>query len=52
MNLESECARATERAELEEKKIAELEEELKVLFVSCISCKTIAKKQFSCKVRL
>ena len=30
MNLESEAARATERAELEENKIAELEEELKV----------------------
>ena len=37
MNLESECARATERAELEEKKIAELEEELKVMFVHCFS---------------
>jgi len=31
VNLESECARATERAELEEKKIAELEEELKIV---------------------
>ncbi len=44
MNLESECARATERAELEEKKIAELEEELKVLFLYSTHCKTIAKK--------
>lgn len=30
-NLESECGRATERAELEEKKISELEEELKIV---------------------
>ena len=30
MNLESEAARATERAVLEETKISELEEELKV----------------------
>jgi chromosome segregation ATPase len=31
VNLESEAARATERAELEEKKISELEEELKIV---------------------